>query len=105
MVIAMSDKLLQIIEKKVDLFISPSFVDLGFKTSNLIKPMKPDDLGRISSIIDKFILIVGQTINYHSEETIKIIKTALIESGIEVTQELSDRILKLTDSKINTPKY
>ena len=105
MVIAMSDKLLQIIEKKVDLFISPSFVDLGFKTSNLIKPMKPDDLRRISSIIDKFILIVGQTINYHSEETIKIIKTALIESGIEVTQELSDRILKLTDSKINTPKY
>ena len=28
-----------------------------------------------------------------------------IESGIEVTQELSDRILKLTDSKINTLKY
>jgi len=42
-IIVMSDKLLKIIEKKIDLFIQPSSVDLGFKISALIKPLKPVD--------------------------------------------------------------
>jgi hypothetical protein len=56
----MSDKLLKIIEKKIDLFIQPSFVDLGFKISALLKPLKPVDLKKLSSIIEEFTSIVGQ---------------------------------------------
>ena len=104
-IIIMSDKLLKIIEKKIDLFIQPSFVDLGFKISALIKPLKPVDLNKLSSIIDEFTSIIGQTINYHSEEIIKIIKTALMDSGIEVTKRLSNNILKINDSRNDKSKY
>ena len=101
----MSDKLLKIIEKKIDLFIQPSFVDLGFKISALLKPLKPVDLKKLSSIIEEFTSIVGQRINYHHEEIIKIIKTTLMDSGIEVTKRLSNNILKINDSRNDKSQY
>jgi hypothetical protein len=101
----MAINLEEIIEKKLDLFLRPSFSDYGFKSSELIKPLMPDDIKRIRSSFDNFISLTAETINQHSSEAIRIIKSSIIESGAVVTDPFVLKIVKISNSKIFTSKY
>lgn len=101
----MSDMFSPILAKKIDLYLNPSMVDLGFKTNDLIKPLKPEDLKRVSKIIEDFISIVGETINNQYLEIKDIIKTALNDAKISVSEKLSKNIVAICEERINVEKY
>lgn len=103
--IEMSDRFAPILAKKVDLYLNPSMVDLGFKTSNLIRSLKPEGLKRVSKIIEDFISIVGETINNQYVEITDIIKTALNDARISVSEELSKNIVAICEERINVEKF
>lgn len=101
----MTINLEQIIEKKLDLFLRSSFSDYGFKSTNLIKPLTQNDFKRIRSTFDDFISLTAETINQHSSETIRIIKSSIIESGAVVTDSFALKIIEISNSKVFVSKY
>jgi len=103
--IEMSDRFAPILANKVDLYLNPNMVDLGFKTSNLIRSLKPEGLKRVSKIIEDFMSIVGETINNQCVEITDIIKTALNDARVSASEELSKKIVAICEERINVEKF
>ena len=101
----MSDKLLQIIEKQIDLYLEPSFVDLGIECSNLIQTLTPGDLKKYSDVIDDFLSLIVNSINSHFREITTIIKKILNEYEVQITQDISDNIYNSSTSKLKAYEH
>lgn len=101
----MSDKLIQIIDKKINLFLRPNKADFGFELDKLHRPLTSYDLNNINSILEEYSTLKARTINNQFDEIIKIIKLTIIESGIDNTPDISDSIIGLIDKKFNPEKH
>ena len=96
----MTEKIIEIINSKIDIFLKPGLADLGFDTSNLITNLKPEDLKKIDSTLKDFTSIVGKSINNLSEKIVQTVKIVILESNIQLSQDLSAKIHDLVGSKL-----
>jgi hypothetical protein len=99
------DAILNIIEKKIDLYFKPSLTDMGFKTGRLISNLKPPEFKNIGIIINDFTSIVATTIDAQMQKIIEIIKTTINESKIQFNEELKNSISDLCKYRINEKNY
>jgi len=99
------DELLNIIEKKLDLYFKPSLSDMSLKTAPLISNLKPPEFKNTGAIINDFISTVVTTIDAQTHKFIEIIKIVINQSKIQFNEELRSGILELCKYRINEENY